>query len=241
MNRSWILALGLGAALNWAGLVQADDEERKEDGDSRPPAAEAPPRDRDEGPRRGPPEGREAGRREGDKDRGRRARRDDGDDSNRRGPRDGDRDGRRPPPPPREDGDRRGPPPPPREDGDRRGPPPPGGFGLEMAHMERLKQDDPEMFALAKSDMEMEQQKRQLVEQYHRAANDTDRDQIRGKLTAVVENHFAVRQERRELEVKRLEVQLQRLRDSLKKRGEERQKIIERHLSQLLGNDDAGF
>ena len=186
MKRSWIFALGLSAALSWAALVQAEDDERTEGGDSRPPAAEAPPRDRDEGPRRGPPEGREAGRREGDQDRGRRARRDDGDDSNHRGPRDGDRDGRRPPPPPR-------------EDGDRRGPPPPGGFSPEMAHMERLKQDDPEMFALAKSDMEMEQQKRRLVEQYHRAADETDRDQIRGKLTAVVDNNFAVRKERREL------------------------------------------
>ncbi|HQU44286.1 MAG TPA: hypothetical protein PK867_15815 [Pirellulales bacterium] len=60
-------------------------------------------------------------------------------------------------------------------------------------------------------------------------------------MTAVVENHFAVRQQRRELEVKRLEAQLQRLREGLKKRTEERQKLIDEHLSQLLGGDEAGF
>ena len=106
---------------------------------------------------------------------------------------------------------------------------------------EQLKQDDPEMFALVKADSEMEAQTRQLVDQYHRAANDADREQIRGKLTAVVENHFAVRQQRRELEVKRLEAQLDRLRNSLKKRTEERQKLIDEHLNRLLGDDEAGF
>lgn len=106
---------------------------------------------------------------------------------------------------------------------------------------ERLKQEDPEMFALVKADSEMENQTRQLVDQYRRADNDTDREQIRGKLTAIVENHFAVRQQRRELEVKRLEAQLDRLRNSLKKRTEERQKLIDEHLNRLLGDDEAGF
>ena len=107
--------------------------------------------------------------------------------------------------------------------------------------MERLQHEDPEMFALAKADVDMENQTRQLVDQYHRAVGDADREQLRGKLAAVVENHFEVRQQRRVLEVKRLEAQLQRLRDSLRKRGEERQKIIEQHISQLLGADDTGF
>ncbi len=107
--------------------------------------------------------------------------------------------------------------------------------------LSRLEQSDPEMYQLAKSDMEMEAQTRQLVDQFHRAANDADREQIRGKLAAVVDNHFAVRQERRELEIKRLESQLQRLRDAVKKRAAERQRIMEQHISQLLGTDDSGF
>ncbi|HVX10897.1 MAG TPA: hypothetical protein VHC22_06935 [Pirellulales bacterium] len=107
--------------------------------------------------------------------------------------------------------------------------------------MERLEQTDPEMYALAKADMELELQTRQLVEQFHRAANDDDREQVRRKLVAVVENHFAVRQQRRELEIKRLESQLQRLRDAVKKRSAERQRIMEQHISQLLGTDDSGF
>ncbi|HET6880544.1 MAG TPA: hypothetical protein VFI31_10340 [Pirellulales bacterium] len=107
--------------------------------------------------------------------------------------------------------------------------------------MDRLKQDDPEMFELAKADAEMDNQTRQLVDQFHRATNDADREQLRGKLVAVVENHFAVRQARRELEIKRLEQQLERLRAAVKKRYEERQKIIEQHVSQVLGSDDAAF
>jgi hypothetical protein len=53
----------------------------------------------------------------------------------------------------------------------------------------------------------------------------------------VVTKHFDVRQQRRELELKRMDEQLQRLRDAIKKRQDSRQRIIDRRVSELVGSD----
>ncbi len=54
----------------------------------------------------------------------------------------------------------------------------------------------------------------------------------------MVEEHFKVRQQRRMLELKRLEQQLQHLRQALERRAETRQKLIDRRVSELLGPED---
>lgn len=96
------------------------------------------------------------------------------------------------------------------------------------------------MLKLRQSDLELEKQTRDLVEEYQKPT--ADREQVRTELTGVIEKHFAVRQERRELEIKSLEKQLARLRDSLKKRESNRQQIIDRHIAELLGTaDELGF
>ena len=104
----------------------------------------------------------------------------------------------------------------------------------------QLRESDPEMHKLRQSDLELEKQTRDLVAEYHKPT--ADREQVRAELTGVIEKHFAVRQERRELEIKSLEKQLARLRDSLKKRESNRQQIIDRHIAELLGTaDELGF
>lgn len=227
--------------------------ERKE-GDRPPPPGDrpAPPRregEAGEGPRRPPGEGPPP-RREGDM-----------------GPprREGGREGDRPMPPPRgEDGPR--PPrgegdfgPPPRRDGDfgppRRegdfGPPPrrpegpgfgagdrgPGGRG----GFHHLEQEDPEMFAIMQKDHDLDRQALDVAQRM-KGAPKTEREKLKTELTEVVRKHFEARQERRTLQMKRVEDDLKRLKDQIEARSKARDEIISRRVTELTGDEsDLGF
>ena len=111
------------------------------------------------------------------------------------------------------------------------GPPWPQG---DWAAMER---NDPEMFELIQQDYRLERESRDLALQYRDAPEDR-REAIRGKLQEAVAQHFESRQERRLLELKRLEEELGRLRESIDKRKEARDDIVHRRVGELLGDDD---
>ena len=106
---------------------------------------------------------------------------------------------------------------------------------------ERLRENDPEMFELEQNDRRLERESQELAEQYRRASDGPARDEIRGKLRDTVARHFKMRQQRRELEVKRIEAQLDRLRGSLERRSKDADAIIDRRMSQMLGESDADF
>ena len=90
------------------------------------------------------------------------------------------------------------------------------------------------MFALVKKDMELERQTRELAMQYRQASTD-EREKIKPQIEEVVGKHFDVRQQRRALELKRLEQQLQQLRETIDRRSKARKEIVERRVSELTG------
>ncbi len=103
-----------------------------------------------------------------------------------------------------------------------------------------MEDRDPEMFELLQADQRFERETMELVEQYRRASGE-HRDEIRAEIEAVVNRHFDVRQERRELELRRLEEALDRMRESVEHRHDARAEIIERHIRRLLGEDEFDF
>ena len=194
------------------------------------------------------------------------------DDAGPRGPRDLDRAGAPPPPfdrsggsrgpgafdpPPDRPGNGRGPGgfnPPPPPDGSRGSEPPggrrPGGHGgPDMLRpprgphpdWESLEQNDPEMHKLLRAEFDLDQQSQELAMQYRRAPKD-QQEELKKKLAEAVAAHFKVRQERRLLEVKRLEEEVKRLRESIDLRNTAKEKIVTRRVSELLGlQDDTQF
>jgi hypothetical protein len=167
-------------------------------------------------------------------------------------PRDGDLD--RPPP-----GDEGDPPPkPPRGDGSDRPPPrapgrldpdnpspgsprgdrpqPPGAPRWPHDNWESLQQNDPEMYKLLKEDADLDRQERELAMQYRQAPT-AQRDKIKKQIQGLVDKHFDVRQQRRLLELKRLEDELKRLRDSAERRTKARKELVERRVGELLGRE----
>jgi len=100
-----------------------------------------------------------------------------------------------------------------------------------------LEQNDPEMAKLLQADFDLGSQCGQLAMQYRQAPKD-QREAIKQKLEKTVTEHFEARQQRRLLELQRLEEELKRLRESIDKRKEAQSQIINRRVSELLGVED---
>ena len=100
-----------------------------------------------------------------------------------------------------------------------------------------LEKNDPEMFKLFKADMDLEHQTRHLAMQYRRASSD-DRPKLKAQLKDLIAKHFDVRQERRALELKRLEAELGRLREAMERRLKAREKLVEQRVSDLVGREE---
>ncbi len=105
---------------------------------------------------------------------------------------------------------------------------------------ESLEQRDPEMYKFLKADHDLERRTRELAVQYRQAPDD-EKSSIEKQMKEVVDKHFQVRQDRRRLELKRLEEELKRLRDSFEQRNKAREGIVEKRVSQLLGQDAPEF
>ncbi len=101
---------------------------------------------------------------------------------------------------------------------------------------QRLEQDDPEMYALLKSDIEMERKSLEISHQLRQLPRD-QRVKLKEELTTLLNEHFDVRQKRRQLQIKRMEEELKKLRDAVTKRDESRKTIVDKRLNELTGDE----
>jgi hypothetical protein len=74
----------------------------------------------------------------------------------------------------------------------------------------------------------------ELVENLTRAENDKDRASLKSQLAKALENEFVAQQARRSLELDRVEAELTKVRERLRKRNDEKQTIIDKRLDQLV-------
>ena len=102
----------------------------------------------------------------------------------------------------------------------------------------RPRKPDPEMEKLLKADAAMEEQCQAVVRQYREEKDQQVREKVRANLEVLTREHFDLRQERRELEIGRLEAQLERVRAAVKKRTDVKDLIIRRRIAQLLHEED---
>ncbi len=97
---------------------------------------------------------------------------------------------------------------------------------------------DPELGKLVGEESRIEHETASLVDEYSRTEDESQRGKIKAKLAANLEKEFELQQKRRDLEVARIEAQLKKLREIMRKRGEARQTIIDKRLDQLLREAD---
>jgi predicted RNase H-like nuclease (RuvC/YqgF family) len=94
--------------------------------------------------------------------------------------------------------------------------------------------DDLEMRALIEQDMRLEHETQQLAAEVRRQPPSA-REALKQKLAMLVQQHFEVRQKRRQLQVERMTEELERLRAAIQRRNESRQAIVEQRMRDLLG------
>jgi len=107
--------------------------------------------------------------------------------------------------------------------------------GIRMGDYERLRRDDPEMFALLNQDEMLEKQTLDAADQLRRAPSE-QREKLQTQLGELVNKHFDVRQQRRELQLKRMAAELARLREAIKQRNDSRDTIIKERMTELVGD-----
>jgi hypothetical protein len=73
-----------------------------------------------------------------------------------------------------------------------------------------------------------------LLQQFGEAKSDTDREKIKTMLIDALEQQFDLRQSRHEAEIVALENQLNKLKQLVRLRNDNRREIISRRLEQLL-------
>jgi hypothetical protein len=93
---------------------------------------------------------------------------------------------------------------------------------------------DPEIAKMHASEASAEREVNNLVKGYAGTSDEAQRTKIKANLSTALEKQFELQQQRRELEVARIEAQLKKLRDLMKKRGDARQTIVEKRLDQLV-------
>jgi hypothetical protein len=97
---------------------------------------------------------------------------------------------------------------------------------------------DPETRALNEQEQKIDQDVQRIVVQYKPAADKETRAKLKKQLEDLTSQQFDVRQQSRELEIKRLETELTRIRESIQKRTENRDQIIKRRVAQLVHEED---
>ena len=100
-----------------------------------------------------------------------------------------------------------------------------------------MKKNDPEMYELQSKDEELDRATLELSQQLRRAPRD-QHDALKKQLQDLVQQHFDARQARRDLQLKRLETELERMRDSMRKRIELRDQIVGRRVAELTGEQN---
>lgn len=111
----------------------------------------------------------------------------------------------------------------------------------EEARLEALQKYDPELYELEKKDRELERSSVELGQHYRRLSPEQQRERgqaMKNALQTNVDKHFEVRQARRQLQLKRLEEELNRMRAAIERRNELRKQIVERRVMELIGEQN---
>lgn len=119
-------------------------------------------------------------------------------------------------------------------------PPFPPGLGRMLPpprrgeELERMKEVDPEMYELMKVEMGLEQKSRELAEKA-RQVSPSERENLRSDAEKLVTEHFEARQKLRQLQVKRMEQELEKMKEALEDRLDRKDEIVEGRVKELLG------
>jgi hypothetical protein len=105
--------------------------------------------------------------------------------------------------------------------------------------LERLKEKDPENYDRRIKEIKLEEKVHELIENFKKSTNDSEKKKIKDELKNILNEIFDIRQANREADVKRIEKDLKELKDNISQRKNNKDKIIDKHLQDILGEKDS--
>lgn len=109
----------------------------------------------------------------------------------------------------------------------------------EKMRLAAFQKDDPVRYERELKIRELEHQSRELAESYRKSTDETVRRTTRTNLSNAIAQLFDLREMNRQDEVKRMEMDLKRLKETLEQRQKNRVGIIERRIQQMTGEAGA--
>ncbi len=104
--------------------------------------------------------------------------------------------------------------------------------------LEDLKREDPERYEKVARIKALERESRQLAGKYREINDPEEKETIKADLKDLLSKLFDLRQEEREVEMKRLERKLERLQEDIVRRRENKELIVNRRLKEMTGEAD---
>ena len=108
----------------------------------------------------------------------------------------------------------------------------------KLRELQELEYEHPELFEPARGYMEAELTSRIMAERFRHAQSDEERENMRRALREVLERGFDMSQRWREMEAQTVERELERIRELLEMRRDNRALIIDRRMMELLMGED---
>ncbi|KAF0241823.1 MAG: hypothetical protein FD180_4254 [Planctomycetota bacterium] len=109
---------------------------------------------------------------------------------------------------------------------------------FEIRELLTIKQNDAKRYERRVEQRKLDYRATELAEKIRGAGENQGMKAEREELRGILGKLFDLREDDRELELKRLEEELARLKDTMKKRKDAKDKIIEKRMSELLGEED---
>jgi hypothetical protein len=103
-----------------------------------------------------------------------------------------------------------------------------------------MHRPDPEMTELLKKEDELDSRANDLAAQYQRAGS-AEKDKIQKQIEETVNKQFDVRQQRRKLQLDRMQKELEDLRTLYENKNTSRDSLIKGRVQQLLNGGGLGF
>jgi len=108
----------------------------------------------------------------------------------------------------------------------------------ELQMFEKVKTNDPERYRQLKEVKEMEEETQILAKEYRQAKTEKAKADIKAKLKKLLFKSFDLRHINRQKEIERLEKKLLKLKNNNKARLENKDKMVERRLNRLIGEQE---
>ncbi|MBI5779847.1 MAG: hypothetical protein HZA49_10415 [Planctomycetes bacterium] len=108
----------------------------------------------------------------------------------------------------------------------------------ERMKLRELKERDPQRYEQVIQERRMETEIKGLAMQCRKSQDNAEKEELKKQIKVRLEKLFDLRETQRETEIKRLEEQLTKLKEKMKTRKANRDKIIERRGKELIGEED---